>query len=96
MVRRSSVKKKLKNLKNSQEKTCAKVFFNRVAELQLLTFWQWLFPVNFATVLRTPFYRKAVEAASDRTTERKRDESNKIFLFKTICDVKRNMTVISN
>ena len=46
--------------KNSQENTCARAFFNKVAGLSLATLLKKrlqyrCFPVNFATFLRTPF-----------------------------------------
>ena len=46
---------------NSQEKTCARVFFNKVAELKpapLLKkrLWHRCFPVNFVKYLRTSFF----------------------------------------
>ena len=45
---------------NSQEKTCARVFFNKVAELKSAPLlkkrlWHRCFPVNFVKYLRTPF-----------------------------------------
>ena len=45
---------------NSQENTCARVFFNKVARLRPVTLlkkrlWHRCFPVNFAKFLRTPF-----------------------------------------
>ena len=44
--------------KNSQENT--EVSFNKAAELQLATFRQRCFPVNFTKFLGTPFYRTPV------------------------------------
>ena len=59
----------LKIPQNSQENTCARVLFNKVAGLRpatLLKKWLWhrCFPVNFVKFLRTPFfYRTPLMAA---------------------------------
>ena len=59
---RCSVKKVLLEIsKNSQENTCARVFFNKVAGLRPATLlkkraWHWCFAVNFTKFLRTSFY----------------------------------------
>ena len=62
VVRRSSVKKVFLEISlNSQENSCARVFFfNKVAGLRPVTLlrkrlWQRCLPVNFARFLRTPF-----------------------------------------
>ena len=56
VVRRCSVKTVLSKIsKNSQENT--EVSLNKVAELQLATFRQRCFPVNFTKFLGAPFYR---------------------------------------
>ena len=50
VTRRCSVKKVfLKISQNSQENTCARVFFEKKR------LWHWCFPVNFVKFLRTPF-----------------------------------------
>ena len=64
VARRSSIKKEfLEILQNSQENTCASLFFNKVAGLgpQACNFINketlaQVFPVNFAKFLRTPFF----------------------------------------
>ena len=53
----------LEILQNSQENTCARVFFNKVADLRPATFlkkrlWHWCFLVNFAKFLRATFLMK--------------------------------------
>ena len=62
VVRRCSLKKVLlKILKNSQENTCARVSFFKVADLRPAALlkkrlWHRCFPVNFAKFLGTPFF----------------------------------------
>ena len=59
VVRSCYVKTVLSKIsKNSQENT--EISFNKVAELQLATFRQRCFPVNFTKFLGTPFYRTPV------------------------------------
>ena len=53
----------LKISQNSQENTCARLFFNKVAGLKAATLlkkrlWYRCFPVNFARFLQTPFFKK--------------------------------------
>ena len=61
VVQRCSVKKVFLEIsQNSQENTCARVFFNEVAPLRPVTllkkrFWHRCFPVNFVKFLRTRF-----------------------------------------
>ena len=61
VVRKCSVKKVLLEISpDSQENTCVKVFFNKVADLRPATLskkrlWHRCFPVNFAKFLRIPF-----------------------------------------
>ena len=61
VVRRCSVKKVfLQVSQNSQENTCARVSFNKVAGLSPATLlkkrlWHRCFPVDFVKFLRTPF-----------------------------------------
>ena len=61
VVRRCSVKQVFLNIsQNSQENTCASLFFNKVAGLKHTTLlkkrlWHWCFLVNFAKFSRTPF-----------------------------------------
>ena len=52
-VQRCSVKKMFLEIsQNSQENTCASLFFNKVAK----RLWHRCFPVNFVNILRAPFY----------------------------------------
>ena len=51
----------LKISQNSQENTCARVFFNKVSVLRPATLlkkkhWHRCFPMNFGKFLRTPFF----------------------------------------
>ena len=62
VVRRCSVNEVFLEIsQNSQENTCARVFFNKVAGLTPATLfkktlWYRCFPVNFAKFLRTHFF----------------------------------------
>ena len=61
----------LKSFQNSQENSCVRVFFNKVADLKPATLfkkrlWHRRFPVDFEKFLRTTFfYRTPPVAASE-------------------------------
>ena len=65
---------------NSQENTSVRVSFlinfNKFIRKET---WHWCFPVNFANILRTPFFhRTPLEAASETSIENKNTFGGKI------------------